>query len=248
MSKEKSAKISFISTMPKNVDLFPEPVPAFKEIPTWFKKVLPFYDNDDTPMDGIQRLTVKRCVAFLDMLSSGYIIKAPFDIYIDTTDGKQVFQIPKAMESFSNSGIKPMIGTHDIKQVEGYPIDKDQYIEHIFRINPIWVAKGSKGVSAFFIQPQHHEVSPLYAVSAVIDIDSYPSDGLLSFLVKKDFRGYVQKGTPLVQVIPFMRQDFVSEIIKDQKENEKVKEIVNKVRSVFNSGYRRMMWKKKSYI
>ena len=248
MKEKKSAKISFISTMPKNVDLFPEPVPAFKEIPSWFKKILPFYENNDTPIDGVQRLTVKRCVAFLDMLSSGYIIKAPFDIYIDTTNGQKIFQIPKAMESFSNIGIKPMISAHDIKQVEGYPIDKDQYIEHIFRINPIWVAQGSNGVSAIFMQPQHHEVSPLYAVAAVIDIDGYPSDGLLSFLVKKDFRGYVQKGTPLVQVIPFMRQDFVSEIIKDQKESDKVKEIVNKVRTVFNSGYRRLMWKKKSYI
>jgi hypothetical protein len=248
MSKDKSAKISFISTMPKSVDLFPEPVPAFKEIPSWFKKILPFYENNDTPLDGVQRLTVKRCVAFLDMLSSGYIIKAPFDIYIDTTNGQQIFQIPKAMQAFSNSGIKPMIGSHDIKQVEGYPIDKDKYIEHIFRINPIWVAKGSKGVSALFIQPQHHEVSPLYAISAVIDIDGYPSDGLLSFLVKKDFKGYIHKGTPLVQIIPFIRQDFVSEIIRDQKENEKVKVLTQKVRSVFNSGYRKLMWKKKSYI
>ncbi len=247
MSKDKSAKISFVSTMPKTVDLFPEPVPAFKEIPSWFKKILPFYEGNDTPIDGVQRLTVKRCVAFLDMLSSGYIIKAPFDIYIDTTDGKQVFQIPKAMESFSNSGIKPMIGTHDIKQVEGYPIDKDQYIEHIFRINPIWVAKGSKGVSAFFIQPQHHEVSPLYAVSAVIDIDSYPSDGLLSFLVKKDFRGYVQKGTPLVQVIPFKRENWDSVINQNFDVNNKLKHQRFKIRTMFNGGYKKYFWKKKVY-
>lgn len=248
MSKQKSAKISFISTMPKNVDLFPEPVPAFKEIPSWFKKVMPFYDNDDTPIDGVQRLTVKRCVAFLDMLSSGYIIKAPFDIYIDTTNNQKIFQIPKSLEGFSNLGIKPMIGSHDMKQVEGYPIDRDKYIEHIFRINPIWVASGSSGVSALFIQPQHHEVSPLYAIAAVIDIDGYPSDGLLSFLVKKDFKGYVYKGTPLVQVIPFVRNDFTSEIIRDQSENDRVKSITNKVRTMFNSGYRKLMWKKKSYI
>lgn len=248
MSKSKNHKISFISTMPRNIELFPEPVPAFKEIPTWFKKVMPFYDNDDTPIDGIQRLTVKRCAAFLDMLSSGYIIKAPFDIYIDTTNGQRIFQIPKAMEGFSNLGIKPLIGNHDMKQVEGYPIDKDHYIEHIFRINPVWVAKGSSGVSALFMQPQHHEVSPLYAISAVIDIDGYPSDGLLSFLVKKDFKGYIHRGTPLVQVIPFVRNDFTSEIIRDQAENEKVKMISNKVRTMFNSGYKKLMWKKKSYI
>jgi hypothetical protein len=247
MKEKNSAKISFVSTMPKNIDLFPEPVPASKEIPTWFKKLSSFYDNDDTPIDGVQRLTVKRCLAFLDMLSSGYIIKAPFDIYIDTTEGKQIFQIPKSIESFNSFGTRQMIGSHDIRQIEGYPIDKDKYIDHIFRVNPIWVAKGSKGVSALFIQPQHHEVSPLYLVSGIIDIDGYPSDGLFSFLVKKDFKGYVQKGTPMVQMIPFMRQDFVSEIIRDQKENSKIREAAAKVRSVFNSGYKRLMWKKKSY-
>ena len=128
MSKDKSAKISFVSTMPKTVDLFPEPVPAFKEIPSWFKKILPFYNNDDTPIDGVQRLTVKRCVAFLDMLSSGYIIKTPFDIYIDTTDGNKIFDIPKSLQAFNNSVIKPMNIAHNIKQLEGYPINKEQYI------------------------------------------------------------------------------------------------------------------------
>jgi hypothetical protein len=247
MRKEKALKLKFISTMPKNIDLFPEPVPAFKEIPSWYKKVDSFYNKDNTPVGGNQKLTVKRCVAFLDILSSGYMLKAPFDIYIDTTEGKRDFQIPQAMESFNALGLKPMIGNHEMKQLEGYPIDTDKYIEFIFRINPIWIIEGEAGVSALFMQPQHQEISPLYAISAIIDIDTYPSDGLLSFLVKKDFKGYVQRGTPIAQVIPFKRQEFVSEIIRSQEEYNRIRQIAHKVRTMFNSGYKKLMWHKKSY-
>lgn len=248
MRKDKSLKLKFISTMPKNIDLFPEPVPAFKEIPTWYKKVDSFYNKDSKPYDGTQRLTVKRCVAFLDVLSSGYILKAPFDIYIDTTEGKKEFQIPKAMESFNSLGLKPMISSHEMKQLEGYPIDTDHYIEFIFRINPIWIVEGDAGVSALFMQPPHQEVSPLFAISAIIDIDTYPSDGMLSFLVKKDFKGYLLRGTPLVQIMPFKRHEFVSEIVRSQEEYNRIKQIANKVRTMFNSGYKKLMWHKKSYL
>jgi hypothetical protein len=44
-----------------------------------------------------------------------------------------------------------------------------------------------------------------------------------------------------------MRQNFVSEIIRDQKETDNIKAIVAKVRSFFNSGYKKLMWQKKSY-
>lgn len=248
MKKNKASKISFILTMPKNIDTFPEPEPAAKNIPSWYKKIESFYGNDSTPVNGVQQITVKRCVAFLDMLSSGYMIKAPFDIYIDTTDGKQEFVIPQAMQGLQDIGRTAFTGTHSMKQIEGYPIDLDTYIEHLFRVNPIWVIKTEPGVSCLFIQPQHQELSPLYAVSGIIDTDGYPSEGLLSFLVKKDFKGYVKRGTPLVQVIPFERKNFESEIVINQEEVAKVKQIVLRIRTVFNSGYKKMFWHKKVYL
>jgi len=245
--KQKYSKIHFISTMPKSVDVFPEPQPAYKHIPQWYKKIESFYNSDPTPQNGVQHLTVKRCVAFLDMLSTGYFILCPFDIYIDTTDNKKEFVIPAALQGLQNTNIKQFIGIHDLKQVEGYPFEKDLYLEYLFRIHPIWIVKTEPGVSCLFINPQHHENSPLSAISAVIDTDGYPSDGLLSFLVKKDFKGFIKKGTPLVQVIPFKRDDYESKIIINQEEYDKTKTFSLKVRSVFNSGYKKYFWKMKKY-
>jgi hypothetical protein len=247
MKKNSISKVSFISTLPKMKDVFPRPEPASKAIPSWYKKLESFYNSDDTPVNGHQNLTAKRCVAFLDILSSGYIMKAPFDIYIDTTDGKQVFEIPEAMKPLIALGTKQFVGSHDMRQVDGYPFDKDQYIEFLFRVNLVWVVKTEPGYSTLYLQPQHHEVSPLFAISAIIDSDTYPSNGLFSFLVKKDFKGFIYKGTPLVQVIPFKRQDYVSEYIQEQEEYNKIQNIGNLVRSVFNSGYKKFLWHKKSY-
>ena len=248
MKKNKSLKIKFVSSLPKNPGVFPEPEPAFKNIPDWYKKVESFYDNNPTPKEGTQQITVKRCVAFLDILSSGYFLLAPFDVYIDTTDGKTEFSIPAAMQGIQNTNIKQMIGNHDLKQLGGYPIDKDVYVEYVFRINPIWIVKTDPGVSCLFINPQHHETSPLHAISAVIDTDSYSSDGLFSFLVKKDFKGFIKRGTPIVQVIPFVRANYESEIIMEKSKYEKLKLEGLKIRSVFNSGYKKFFWKKKKYI
>jgi hypothetical protein len=181
------------------------------------------------------------------MLSSGYIIKTPFDIYIDTTGDTPQFDIPETMKVFVSLGNKALTGSHDLKQVAGYPFDNDKYIEYLFRVNVVWTVETDPGYSTLFIQPQHQEVSPLFAISAIIDTDTYPSDGLMSFLVKKNFKGVLPKGTPLLQIIPFKREEYKSEYIETQEKVSQVKNIGLQVRSVFNSGYKRFLWHKKSY-
>jgi hypothetical protein len=242
--KSENQEISFITLFPQMVDAFPEPEPSSKNTPEWFRKIPGFYDNDQSPSSGVQKLTVKKCMAFLDILTSGYILKAPFDIYIDTTEGKQVFDVPQSMKQFVST---PMTGMHDMRQISGYPINKDQYIDHIFRVNLVWLVKTSPGYSSIFINPQHREDSPLFAISAVIDTDSFASDGLFSFLVKNNFKGFIKQGTPLVQVIPFKRTNFVSKIVRSMDEVKKINKQRNIIRSVFNSGYKKQFWKKKVY-
>ena len=49
-----------------------EPVPARSELPEWFRQ-LPGVDRDHLSATN-DRLTVKRCLPFLDALSTGWII------------------------------------------------------------------------------------------------------------------------------------------------------------------------------
>ena len=86
----------------------------------------------------------------------------------------------------------------------------------------------------------------MHAVSAIIDTDTLLSDGLFSFFVDKGFKGTIKKGTPLVQVFPFKRDDWVADFNKDFDFNIIVEQR-KKVRSLFTGGYKKFYWHKKNY-
>jgi hypothetical protein len=244
MKNKDTSIVKFITLFPKMVDAFPPPEPASKYLPEWYKKLDSYLDNDPTPVGGSQKITAKKCLAIFDILTSGYILTLPFDVYIDTTDGKQIFDIPKYANSI---GVTPISGNHDLAQIGTYPIDKEKYIDFLFRLNLIWLVKTEPGYSTLFLPPQHRDDCPLFGFSAIIDTDTFVSDGLFSFFVKKNFKGTVKKGTPLIQAIPFKRDDFVSEVVVDQKELDVAKKQRSIIRLVFNSGYKKNFWTRKKY-
>lgn len=244
MSNKNKSIVKFISLFPKMVDTFPHPGPAGKSLPDWYKGLDSYIENDPTPVAGSQRITAKKCFAIFDILSSGYLFKLPFDLYIDTTESKQIFDVPKFARGI---GTTPIISSHEMSQIGDYPVDLEKHINFLFRINLVWLMKTDPGYSTLFLPVQHGNDSPLFAVSAIIDTDTFASDGLFSFFVKKDFKGIVKKGTPIVQAIPFKRDDFVSEIVLDQKQLDDVTKQRSVIRSVFNSGYKKNFWSRKKY-
>lgn len=240
---KKKPFISFNSTYPKLIDIFPEPEPASKNLPGWYKSQPAYFNNDKTVVNGSQKLTVKKCVAFFDVISSGYILKSPVDIHIDTTGENPIFEISPQFKQLKI----PLIANHSSEQISHYPIDKETELEFLLRINMVWVVSTSKGYSCLFLNPQHHDSSPLKAVSAIIDTDEFYSDGLFSFVVKKGFKGIIKKGTPLVQVIPFKRENWTSHINQNFDVNNELRHQRFKIRTIFNGGYKKYFWKKKVY-
>lgn len=240
---KKQPFISFNSTYPKLIDIFPEPEPASKNLPSWYKQQPAYFNNDKTVINGSQKLTVKKCIAFFDVVSSGYILKCPVDIHIDTTQEKPVFEISP---QFNQLKI-PLIANHSMEQVSHYPIDKENELDFLLRINMVWVISTSKNYSCLFLNPQHHDSLPIKAVSAIIDTDEFYSDGLFSFIVKKGFKGIIKKGTPLVQVIPFKRESWTSTINQNFDVNNELRHQRYKIRTMFSGGYKKYFWKKKVY-
>ena len=155
-------------------------------------------NNDPSISNGQMKLTAKKCQAFFDAMSAGYLLRMPMDLYIDTTDGKQEFELPLDCRAYQSR----LMATHTNEQVSHMKWDEQVYIRHILRIHPTWLVRTPKGYSSFFTQPIHQDPSPILAVSAIIDTDNFLSDGHLSFLVKKGFKGVIKQGTPLCQVVP----------------------------------------------
>lgn len=241
---KKNYNISFISSLPKMGKAFPEPEPLSKNIPEWYKSQFSYQDNDKTPKNGFQNITVKKCMAISDVLLMGYILKAPFDIYLDTTDGQTLKQeVPGSYQVFTRA----VTGNHKEFQYDKMPIDKDFYVRDLLRINMIWLIKTKPGYSCLFINPMLGDESPLMSVPGVIDTDEFLSTGLFSFFVKKNYKGIIKKGTPLIQVIPFKREDFNYEIIKDPDIVKKLDEQDATIRTSFSSGYKNLFWKSKKY-
>jgi hypothetical protein len=242
-TNDNSNVIEFISSLPKMVSVFPEPEPSLKNVPQWYKEQLSYFNNDKTPENGFQNITVKKCMAISDVLLMGYILKAPCDVYIDTTDGTTLkYDLPGNLP-FS----KPMFGGHAQLQYDKMPIDKDFYVRDLLRLNMVWLVKTKPGYSCLFINPMLGDESPLMSVPGVIDTDEFLNTGLFSFFVKKNYKGIIKKGTPLIQVIPFKRESWGKTLESVEKAENIFSTQGLKLRSVFSNGYKNFFRSKKEY-
>ena len=67
-----------------------------------------------------------------------------------------------------------------------------------------------------------------------------------TFFLEKDFEGVIKQGTPIIQILPFKRDDW--EMTVDPNHDPKITELQRKeVRSSFQNGYRMKHWVKKIF-
>jgi hypothetical protein len=236
MKKSKTQIIKFYPLNDKTVDFTPEPKPASKSLPKWYKSQPSQIDNGESiAQNGQPTSTVKRCMPIFDVMTSGYTLVAPLDIYIDATNPEKLtYQVPATMASFKSD----IFATHDRRQYSEMPIDEKLSHKDLLRIMPFWIVSTPPGYSALFLNPLHGDPSPLTAIPGLIDTDGYPSDGHLSFIVEKDFKGIIKQGTPLVQVIPFKREGWKMEIVDSSESEGFLKKHRMNLRSTFSNGYK----------
>lgn len=237
-------KIRFYPFNASTAEFAPVPIPASRQLPEWYRKQPGIIKNDLAFQNGVVNATVKKCMPVFDLLSAGYLIVAPCDIHIDATDAEKLsYSIPLAIKQFQSD----IFASHAPEQYDSYPIDASKYHKTLLRVMPFWSVSTPPGYSTLFAQPFHREDSELFAMSAIVDTDKFISEGHLSFLVKKDFSGVIKQGTPLVQVIPFKREDWESEIVSVEESNQKLFSQRLNLRSTFVNGYKDKFRSKKDY-
>lgn len=237
--------IKFYPFSQATLDFAPLPLPAVKVVPDWYR-VQPGNRGDEEmiPGSGVAASTVKRCMPIFDAMTAGYMIVAPCDIHLDATDPERLrWQIPASLHSLKAD----MFATHAPEQYENYPIDPDHYHKQLFRILPTWSIGTDEGYSTLFTNPYHSDGSPLWAFTGLIDTDKFISEGHVSFLVKKGFKGTIKQGTPLYQIIPFKREDWQSEVVTPQESKDVLDSQRFKLRSTFINGYKNKFRSKKDY-
>lgn len=198
------------------------PKPASRFLPEWFKK-----------LPGVSKgtETIKKCMPFLDAMTSGYMLVLAADV---SFDGKEFEEISKI----------PMVSKHLSEQIEGINIP-DEYNKQPFKWNNLFAMKTPRGYSTMFLHPLNRIELPFYSISGVVDTDSFPVAVNFPFFVKKDFRGVIPAGTPIAQAIPFKRTVWKHKV-HDDKPIEIPINFFNRLNPPFNF-YKRNYWQKKTY-
>jgi hypothetical protein len=181
-----------------------EPMPAYKEIPKWYKgmpslrKFWNKYDENEKP-----DLTIKKCIPVLDAFTTGYYLVTKYDsIWRVDEDGDHEC---KCDAKLVEGGSKP-ITMHPWEQIRDIELG-GLYNEYAYKFSSPFVIKTPPGYSCIFTHP-FNLVSPFLTLTGVVDTDMHPLAIQFPFLMLKNWEGVIKAGTPIVQIIPFKRDDW----------------------------------------
>lgn len=216
----RTKKVKFQSTHPEFE--IPFPVVSSKMMPDWYRK-----------MPGVEQhhMTVKKCVPFLDAMTSGYTLVSAIDVEF-TQDG------------FINLGKVPVVSSHHAEQTRLVPVP-EEYNSNPYKWENFFVMATPKGYSTLFTHPLNRTDLPFLSISGIVDTDKHPVPVNFPFFIRKDFVGVIPAGTPIIQALPFKRDSWVSEVNDVDKPKEDPG--IHKIHNPPFGYYKKHWWSRKSY-
>lgn len=213
---EDNGIISFIPT-DSNLDFYLLPQTGAQSIPDWYKKMpskARLFERDK-----IDDITIKRCIPVLDAVTTGYFLVTNQDYYFEADHKKEKYDwgSDKSMIVGNDQNHKK-ISMHPTTQFSTMPIGPE-FINYAFKWNNPWVIKTPSEYSCIFTHPFNYPYLPFYTLTGVVDTDNYFQQVLFPFFMKNNFTGLIPKGTPVVQIIPFKREDWKMDIVKQVPES-----------------------------
>ncbi len=217
--------IKFIPASSFAEENIPVPVPSKSLVPDWYK---------DIPVHKEEK-NVKQCIPFLDAMTNGYIQTTWTNIYVVKKDKKSIEL--ETEESYE------IVGKRNKVDID---IGKDFYnIEFLWK--RYWCPVLPIGYSGLVCHPINRTDLPFYTASGIVDFDEFVpvKVGNIPFYIKKDFEGLIPAGTPMFQIIPIKREEWVSEKIT-YSENIWNKALTKRMLSE-NKSYKKLFWHKKRF-
>jgi hypothetical protein len=219
------------------------PTTASSLMPEWYKKLSKYINNTDKPIKALGRKDVKSCVPFRDAMVTGYMYLLPADIEVAISDTGDI-------DIFHNRQL-----TFSVVEKRGdinNPTNQGYGMPHPLGTSPImfawsaqWGAKTSKADSILVTHPFNRHDLPFVTTSGVIDSGYFSVAGNIPFFIKEGFTGVIPKGTPIAQIIPYERQEWIS---KETPSNLKEYSLFMTLRDTYLHGfYSRFMRQTKSY-
>ena len=221
--------------------------PMIEVVPKWYKEIkrwVELGDNDIKPFDkNTGELdkwpTVKHCLPFFDVITTGYALVLTENIYVEQTlNGPVIRWQDNGKNRIAPVSSRPPYATDPMPAPVGYA--KEHFI---------WqkqmVVKPPEGYSILYTHPLNRFDLPFFTVSAVVDDYIMPGANI-SFYIKDDFEGEILAGTPVAQLIPYKREEWKA--VKDKNvliESKHSRAPMKKL--ILEGWYRKNVWKKKTY-
>lgn len=243
-----SNKIKFVARDEFGYKTQPRPYPASQRIPKWWREETPYQAFDQNPdgkkifvKDGVSNATFKKCVPMLDALSSGYLIDLFADVLVRRSGDHLSITWRTHQDVVSNEGVFQKHGESS-KLVQPPP----GYSNDVYKYTNTWIPMTPPGYSVLVTEPFGFRDTPFKAIPAVIDSDKSKFELVVPMWLKKNFEGVIEKGTPLIQMTPFKREDWKAEY-SYFKDNEYRIEEEKGFNSTLINHYIKNSWSKKTY-
>lgn len=256
---EKIKKIIFKSYRQwLNVDSFSVPKPSQEVVPLWYKEADRFAKDPNTgeyykapqnicpyPKEGTKDdygfiPTWKACPAIMDSFITGYVLKTPCDIkfFKDSNQKIDVEILDKRHSDFVSKRGRMAQFYHP----EGY------YEEH-FAWYPDWGLELPDGYSALYMTPMNRFDLPFLNTTGIVDNDKVFISGTFPFFIIKDWEGTIPAGTPYMQILPFKRENWESEVEIQTQSTIYDKLLANMkfYRKPDGGVYKNKIWSKRDY-
>jgi hypothetical protein len=232
--------------------VFVTPEPGNQHVPKWFKDMPRFLNGEDKLHLRPLNLTGKWCVPIVDGFTSGYYVVTPYELQVSIPQKV----LPKAMLEDPNISFDGL--TQDITHsYPGLPAYQKRDLELAKDFPPpagyhpgVWVWETTMqiitppGYSVWFMHPSNRYDLPFITASGIIDTDKTGGlGGSIPFYLRKDFEGIIPKGTPIIQIFPFKRDNW------QKHDSDKREDLLGVAKSRMQASgfYKQHNWNKKKF-
>ncbi|API57261.1 DUF6065 family protein [Rhizobium leguminosarum] len=209
--------------------VIPAPVRAKTALPDWFRR-LPAVDEAHVSSNN-SGLTVKRCMPFLDAMATGWVIGLAASVRMEIADDGKTVDCGWDFD-------RTLVSNHASHQVAGNPREPLPPC----KFHNYWTIRTPPGWSCLFVPPLNRPNGVFEVVAGVVDTDTYQSEIHFPFFATgEDGLHVLERGTPIVQVIPFRRDasDLDADIRTENPEEGTIRKTILRKTLASDGWYRR---------
>tara|TARA_R100001591_G_C4335374_1_gene179226 strand:- start:167 stop:1039 length:873 start_codon:yes stop_codon:yes gene_type:complete len=138
------------------------------------------------------------------------------------------------------------VGTHSQEQVIGAPSLKLPFGKNLYKLNSPWQIETPKGWSVQFKNPPNRPENGLVFFEGIVDSDAYTINVNFPFFWNGgDGEFLIEKGTPLLQVVPFKRDTLDLCVTQGDVKASEESDQLKKMSTLAYDRYRRLFWHKR---